>query len=510
MSRRPSDDIARRERFRRVPATIALAVSAAVGACTQSTTTTTTAMGVGVSPAPVASPAVDLTKPPVLGGPKPLSLPAVVTRDLPNGLRLMVVEQHELPLADFVLVVKHGGETDEPGKLGTATLATSLLKEGTTTRSSLQIADQEAFLGVDIFAGSGWDATTLQLHTPTAQIDSALALFADIALRPAFPVNELERLRKNRLTSLLQVRDRPPEIANRAYAAIVYGSAAYGRPLTGDEASTNAIQQADVRKFYDTYFRPNNATLLVVGDVRPDDIEQRVRALFGGWQRGTVPAAAYGQPPAPKATTIYVVDKPGAAQSSFRIGGVGVTRNTQDYFPLTVMNTALGGSFTSRLNQNLRETKAYTYGASSAFGMRRAPGPFTASAEVVAAKTDSALIEFMKELRAIRDSIPRDELEKTKTYLQLQLPGRFETTGGIAGQLSQLVTYDVPISFYNGYTQGIAAVTGADVQRVARQYIDPDRLAVVIVGDRKSIEPALRATKLGEVVIVDITGRPAM
>jgi predicted Zn-dependent peptidase len=173
------------------------------------------------------------------------------------------------------------------------------------------------------------------------------------------------------------------------------------------------------------------------------------------------------------------------------------------------MNTALGGSFTSRLNQNLRETKAYTYGASSAFGMRRAPGPFTASAEVVAAKTDSALIEFMKELRAIRDSIPRDELEKTKTYLQLQLPGRFETTGGIAGQLSQLVTYDVPIGFYNGYTQGVAAVTGADVQRVARQYIDPDRLAVVIVGDRKSIEPALRATKIGEVVIVDITGRPA-
>jgi predicted Zn-dependent peptidase len=446
----------------------------------------------------------------VLGPPKALTLPAVVTRELPNGLRLLVVEQHELPIADFVLVIKSGGETDEPGKLGTATLATSLLKEGTATRSSLQIADQEAFLGVDVFAGSGWDATTLQLHTPTAQLDSALALFADIALRPAFPTNELERLRKNRLTSLLQVKDRAPEIANRAYAAIVYGSAAYGRPLTGDEASTNAIQQVDVRRFYETYFRPNNATLLVVGDVRPDDIERRVRAMFGGWQRATVPPASYGQPTAAKGTTIYVVDKPGAAQSSFRIGGVGVARTTADYFPLTVMNTALGGSFTSRLNQNLRETRAYTYGASSGFAMRRAPGPFLASAEVVAAKTDSALIEFMKELRAIRDTIPQDELEKTKRYLQLQLPGRFETTGGIAGQLAQLVTYDVPLSFYNSYTQGIASVTQADVQRVARQYIDPDRLAIVIVGDRKSIEPTLRATKLGDVTIVDITGRPAM
>ena len=422
----------------------------------------------------------------------------------------MIVEQHELPLADFVLVVKSGGETDESGKLGTATLATSLLKEGTTSRNSLQIADHEAFLGVDIFTDSGWDATTLQLHTPTAQLDSALALFADVALRPAFPANELERLRKNRLTSLLQVRDRGPEMANRAYAAIVFGPAVYGRPLNGDEASTEAVQQSDVRRFYDTYFRPNNATLLVVGDVKPDDIERRVRALFGGWERRAVPAATYGQPTPAKATTIYVVDKPGAAQSSFRIGTVGVTRNTPDYFPLTVMNTVLGGSFTSRLNQSLRETKAYTYGASSGFSMRRAPGPFIASSEVVAAKTDSALIEFMKELRAIRDTVPRDELKKTKRYLQLQLPGSFETTGGIAGQLAQLVRYDVPLSFYNGYIAGVAGVTQADVQRVARQYIDPDKLSIVIVGDRKSIEPALKATKIGDVVVVDITGRPAM
>ena len=496
-------------RSRSVGATaIAIASAGFVSAC--ATRATSPAPAAGPAHAPVAATPVDLTKPPVLGAPKSLTLPAVVTRDLPNGLRLMVIEQHELPLADFVLIVKSGAETDEPGKLGTATLATTLLKEGTTTRSSLQIADQEAFLGVDIFANSGWDATTVQLHTPTAQLDSALALFADIALHPAFPGNELERLRKQRLTSLLQVKDRAPEIANRAFAAIVYGSAAYGHALTGDEASTNAIQQADVRRFYDTYFRPNNATLLVVGDVKPDDVERRVRALFGGWPRGLTPATNYGQPTPAKATTIYLVDKPGAAQSSFRIGGVGVARSTQDYFPLTVMNTALGGSFTSRLNQNLRETKGYTYGASSGFAMRRSPGPFIASAEVVAAKTDSALIEFMKELRAIRDTVPKDELEKTKRYLQLQLPGRFETTGDIAGQLSQLVTYDVPSSFYNNYTQGIASVTQADVQRVARQYLDPDKLAIVVVGDRKSIEPTLRATKLGDVVVVDITGRPVM
>ena len=491
----------------RIARGMASATAVVVGsACSQTTSGTSGTM----PPAPAPSATVDLTKPPALASPAPLRLPAVTTRALPNGLRLMVVEHHELPLADFVLIVKNGGETDEPGKLGTATLATSLLREGTTTRNSLQIADQAAFLGVGLFAGSGWDATTLQLHTPIAQLDSALALFADVALHPTFPEAELERLRKTRLTSLLQVKDRAPEIASRAYAALVFGSAAYGRPLGGDEPSTNAIQQADVRRFYETYFRPNNATLLVVGDVRPDDIERRVRALFGGWERRPVLPADYGQPPAAKGTTIYLVDKPGAAQSSFRIGGVGVPRSTDDYFPLVVMNTVLGGSFTSRLNTNLRETRGYTYGASSGFAMRRAPGPFTASAEIVAAKTDSALIEFMKELRAVHDTVPTEELEKAKRYLQLQFPGNFETTGGIAGQLSQLVTHDIPLSFYDTYMQSVAAVTQADVQRVARKYIDPQRLAIVIVGDRASIEPALKSTGVGPITVVDITGKPVM
>lgn len=495
-------------KLRRTLARAAVLGGGALIACTRAGTVTTTPPGAQPQgPTSTSTALPDLTRPPALGDPRPLTLPAVVTRELSNGLRLMIVEHHELPLADFVLVIKNGAETDQPGKLGTATLATSLLKEGTKTRSSLQIADQEAFLGVSIFAGSGWDATTLQMHTPTAQLDSALALFADIALNPSFPPNELERLRKNRLTSLLQMKDRGPQLANLAFAAVVFGEAAYGRPTTGDEPSTNAIQRADVQRFYDTYFRPNDATLLVVGDVRPDDIERRVRALFGGWQRAAVPATSYGQPPAAKQTTIYVLDKPGAAQSSFRIGTVGAARSTEDYFPLAVMNTILGGSFTSRLNTNLRETKGYTYGASSFFSMRRAPGPFTASAEVVAAKTDSALLEFMKELRAIRDTVSKDELEKTKRYLQLQLPGRFETTGGIAGQLSQLVPYDIPLEFYNGYTQRIGAVTQADVQRVARRYLDPDRLAIVIVGDRKAIEPALRATNVGDVVIIDVGGK---
>jgi predicted Zn-dependent peptidase len=458
--------------------------------------------------APIAAPTpdshFDLTKPPTLGPPPALSVPPIVSRQLANGLRIVVVEQHELPLADVLLEMRTGGEADPAGKPGTASLTAGMLLEGTSTRSSLQIADQEAFLGVSINAGSGWEQTTLSLHTPTAQLDSALALFADIALHPAFPAADLERVRKARLTALQQQRDRGPAIADRAFAAALYGSDnPYGRPLAGTEASIASLSRDELVRFYTMVYRPNNATLLVVGDVTPDDVERRAKALFGGWPRGEVPAVTTANAANVKATTLILIDKPGAAQSSFRLGGIGAARSTSDYFALQVMNSLLGGSFSSRLNQNLREVHGYTYGANSGFSYRRSAGPFTASAEVVSAKTDSAVVEFMKELRAIRDTVPQDELERAKRYLQLGLPERFETTGGIANQLLPLLTYDVPLDFYGSAVQKIGAVTQADVQRVARQYIDPAKLTLVIVGDRKTIEPSLRALNPGEIVIRD-------
>jgi zinc protease len=456
-------------------------------------------------PRPAITGPIDLTKPPALGAPPALRVPPITTRQLQNGLKIVVVEQHELPIADVILQVRSGGESDPANRMGVAALTSALLTEGTTTRSALEIADQVAYLGVRLGASSGWEQSTVSLHTPTTQLDSALALFSDIALHPAFPAPDLERVRKVRLTSLQQVRDRGPAIADRAYATALYGEQhPYGRPLTGTEASMTAVSRADLQHFYETYYRPNNATLLVVGDVKPDDVERRAQALFGGWMRTDVPAPTYATAQTPKATTLVLIDKPGAAQSSFRIGGIGAPRSTKDYFALQVLNTILGGSFTSRLNQNLRETKGYTYGAGSNFSMRRLAGPFTASAEVVSAKSDSALLEFMKELRAIRDTVPTDELAKAKRYLQLGLPEDFETTGSIAGQMLPLITYGIPLDFYNSAVENIGAVTQADVQRVARQYVDPDRLTLVIVGDRKTIEPGLRALRPGEIIVRDI------
>ena len=451
---------------------------------------------------------VDRSRAPMLGPPPKVSLPPIVTRDLPNGLKLMIVEQHELPLADFALVVGSGGTVDPTGKPGVANLTASMLVEGTTTRSSLEIADQLAFLGIGLGTNSGWDASTVSLHTPIAQLDSALALFADVILRPSFPAKEFERIQKNRLTELIQLKDRPTAIANQAYASILYGTAhPYGQALIGTEVSITGMATSDLVNYYKAHFFPNNSTLIIVGDINPAQIEQKIGGIFGSWARGSVPPYTLSGAPKATSTTVYLIDKPGAAQSSFRIGSIGVPRSTKDYFALTVMNTILGGSFTSRLNQNLRETHGYTYGARSSFDMRRAAGPFTASAEVVAAKTDSGLIEFMNELNAIRDTVPVVELLKTKRYLQLGLPADFETTQQIATALVPVALYNLPLDYYNNYVQNIEAITQGDVQRVAKEYINPGSLAIVIVGDRKSIESGLKAVNAGPVSIRGFTGQ---
>jgi zinc protease len=460
---------------------------------------------------PLQAQSFDRTTPPALGPAPALSVPRAVERTLPNGLRLIIVEQHELPLVDISLVIRSGGEADPTGKTGVATLTASLLTDGAGARDAQAIAEQQAFLGVQVGAYSGWDQSAVALHAPVAVLDSALALFADIALRPTFPAAEYDRARQQRLTELLQTKDRGPSIADRAFAAILYGEDhPYGRPLAGIESTIESLTRDDVQSFYRTFYRPNNAFLLVVGDVQPADIERRVRALFGGWTQGTIPTTTARITPSRRERRIYVVDKPDAAQSSFRIGAVGVPRSTDDYYALQVMNTVLGGAFTSRLNNNLRETKGYTYGAGSGFSMRREAGPFAARAEIVAAKSDSALIEFLRELDAIRQPIPTAELEKAKQYLQLGLPGGFETTSDIASQLSALALYGLPLTEPAQAVGKIGAVNTGDVQRVAAKYIDPATLAIVISGDAKTLLPALRALNVGPVEVRDSYGRPVI
>ncbi len=464
--------------------------------------------GVTLSHATLHAQPVDRTAPPRLAAPTAVTMPTTEERTLPNGLKLVVVTQRKLPLLDAVLVLRHGTEADPIGKEGLGALTAALLREGTAGRTSLDIAEQQAFLGIRLGSGASLEQTTVSLHAPTAVLDSAFALMADLVLRPAFPQAEFTRVRSETLTGLLQLRDRAPAIADRAFAALLYGeSHPYGRPTAGTETTVETITRADVQRFWETWYRPNAATLILVGDISVEDAERRARALFGGWTRAELPLIATAANPARASTGITLIDKPGAPQSSFRIGSVGVARDTPDYHALMVLNTLLGGSFTSRLNNNLRETKGYTYGAGSSFAMRRAEGPFTARAEIVAEKSDSALLEFMKELRAIREPVGEEELEKAKQYLILGFAERFETTADVASQLAPLVTYDLPLDTWGGFQRGVASVTAADVQRVATRYLDPSALRIVIVGDRARIEAPLRATNVAPLQLRDAMGR---
>jgi len=454
-------------------------------------------------------PPLDRTKPPELGAATELKLPAMVEKTLPNGLKLVIVEQHELPLVDIALVVRTGVEADPVGKSGLATLTANMLDEGAGTRDALGIADQVGYLAIGLGTSAGWDQSTVTLHSTKATLDSALALMSDVVLHPAFADKEFTRLHNDRLTSLLQEQDLGPAIADRAFASIVFGDDnAYGRSAAGSRETVENIVRDDVQNFWKQWYVPNNATLVMVGDLTAAEAEQRANAIFGAWAQAGLPTLAEvkAAPPS-KASVIYIVDKPHAPQTSFRLGNLGVARSTPDYYPLQVLNTALGGSFTSRLNQNLRETKGYTYGARSGFGMRREAGPFIASAEIVSEKTDSAMIEFMKELNGIREPMKPEELEKTKRYLQLGYPADFEENGGIASAIARLVPYGLPLSTLNEYQTKIGAVSMTDVERVARQYIDPTRMSLVVVGDRTMIEPALKALKIAPIEIRGLGGR---
>ncbi len=458
-----------------------------------------------------AGAAVDRTKKPELGPPPALKLPKVQAQKLSNGLEILVVEMHEVPVVDVTIALRAGAVRDPDDLPGLATFTANMLDEGAGTRSALALAEEVGFLGATLTANAGTENAVVQLHVPRRGLEPALDLMADMVLRPAFADSEVARQRDLRKAGLVQLRDQPTAMAPIAFNAIVFGTShPYGRPVGGNEASTEKLTRDRVRGFHEAYYRPANARVLVVGDITLADARKLFEARFGSWKAGTVPPLPVVQPPPPAPRTFYLVDKPGAAQSVIRIGHPGVPRTTPDYPAIMVLNTILGGSFTSRLNNNLRETHGYTYGAGSQFEMRRLAGPFRASASVVTAKTDSSIIEFFKELRRIRDEkVPATELEKAKSLLALGLPGDFETTAGTAGQFLDLVVNDLPLDSYDSYVQKIMAVTADDVQRLAKQLIDPDHFAVVVVGDRKQIEAGIAALKEGPTSMRDLWGAEA-
>ena len=329
---------------------------------------------------------------------------------------------------------------------------------------------------------------------------------ADVVARPTFPEAELKRLREERLASLLETEDDPEQLIQVAFPRLVFGAThRYGTSSIGTAASLKGITVADLKAFHAAHYRPANAVLVVAGDVTADTIVPQLEKALGGWKGapGSKPAVA-GDAAQQTARRVFLIDKPGAAQSQIRIGWVGVPRSTPDYFALRVLNTILGEAFTSRLNNNLREVHGYAYGASSRFDMRASAGPFYAAAGVQTDKTSEALKEFFNELTRIHEPVPADELEKAKNYLALQMPRNFETTRAPRRTRwrRRMSTACRPTTT-PPMRDHVRAVTAADVKRVADKYIQPDKFAVVIVGDRKVIEPGIKALNLGPITVVE-------
>lgn len=441
------------------------------------------------------------------GAPPALKLPPIQKLKLANGLPVWIVEQHEVPMAQVNLIVRAGSGADPAGKFGVASMTANMLDEGAGGKSALELADAIEFLGAALGTSSTFDYSAVRVSAPVARLGDALPLMADVVLNPNFPSNELERLRKERLTRLLQARDDPAAIMEMAFPRIVFGEKhRYGTPAGGGTAEVKAMTVDDLRSFHQTYYRPENATMLVVGDVTAASVMPLLERAFGSW-KGTGPATVVAKiPEAPQLTKrqIYIIDKPGAAQSQIRIGWVGVPRSTPDYPTIQVLNTVLGGSFTSRLNTNLRETHGYSYGANSGFEERVSSGSFSARAGVQTDKTAEALKEFFNELTGILKPIPGDELDKAKNYVALGFPAEFESTGDLAQKMEEQVVHSLPDEYFPSYIRSVVQVTGPGVEKAAGRYIQPDKFAVVVVGDRKVIESGIKALNLGPIEFMTV------
>jgi predicted Zn-dependent peptidase len=463
----------------------------------------TVALAIGAQP--VAAQAPDRSQPPALGPAPTLSLPPIEEQALPNGLRVIYMGKRNVPLVQINVVVKTGSVLDPDDRPGLASMTAAMLDEGAGGRSAVELSEAVDFLGASLRVSSGMHTTTISLHAPLARLDAALELLADVVLRPAFSEEELDRQRRQRLTSLVQRHDQPRAIAQVIYDRSLFGDDhPYGRQSIGTPESLRDMTAADLGRFHARYFVPNNAAVIVVGDIGAADALDRLRRAFGSWQPGDAPQYDVVNVDQVRRREVILVDKPGAAQSVIRIGRIGAARSTEDYYALVVMNTILGGSFASRLNQKLREEKGYTYGARSFFSFRPALGPFTASADVQTAVTDSALYEFMYELRGILEDVTDAEMVRARNFVALRFPSGFQAVARIAGGLGSIYEYDLPLDYYNSYIQNILAVSKEDVLRVAREYIDPDRIMIVVVGDRSVIEDGVRALDLGPMRILSV------
>ncbi len=444
---------------------------------------------------------------PKAGPARPLQLATPELSTLPNGLTLILSRRQGMPIVAANLVLKTGSDANPIDRPGVANFVAAMLDEGTSSRNALQIADQVAQLGATLGTNSSMDATTVNARSLSKNFAATLDLVADVVLNPAFPADEIDRQRSSRLAQLLQQRDNPAQVAAQVAAAALYGSRhPYGFSELGTEAAVKGITRDHMVSFWRQNFVPNNAALIVAGNISMGELRQLAERAFGNWGRGT-PAAPSLATPATTAARVVLVDKPGSPQTQLRVISVGAARSSPDFRPLQVMNQALGGLFSSRINMNLREEHGYTYGANSQFTFRRAAGPFQVVTGVRTDVTAPAVTEIFKEIRGMTERpLAADELQKAKDAMANSLPGAFESSANAVNNFSNVFTYDLGLDYYTQYAAQVNAVTAEQALAVAKKYLIPDRMVVVAVGDDKVIRPELQKLNLGGLETRDAEG----
>lgn len=443
---------------------------------------------------------------PVIGNTPAFQPPPVSRVVLANGLSVMAVARRGLPVVDVRLIALGGAAHDPVAKAGRTSLTAELLDEGTRRHTALEISAQVELLGAVLDLRAGWDGSVFALHGLTSKFDQILDLLAEISLEASFPAAEFERKQEERVHTLLQERDEPRTVALKKLNQAVFGAAhPCGWPIGGTIETVQSLAVDDLLASYRASFAPASCHVLLVGELDEDRAIEAVRQRFGSWQ-STAPSVPALPEPGRSARVIHLVDRPGAAQSEVRVGHVGVPRRTPDYFPLSVMNTILGGSFKSRLNMILREEKGFTYGASTAYSFRRATGLFSGGSAVVTDATAETVVTFVREIERIRkEPITPDELVRSRNYLSLGFMRGFETSGDISSHLAELAIHDLGTDYLTSYAERVAAVSSKDVQQAAQQHLDPDNLAIIVVGDRARVFDSLQQLQLGPVLSSEAT-----
>ena len=450
---------------------------------------------------------VDRSRLPDLGPEPSFEFPAIHSSTLANGVRVWTVEHRQVPLIAVLALVPVGASSDPPQRPGLAAITGDMLDEGSGDRSALEVNEALGRIGAQLDLDVGYDAMVIGITMLERYLDRGLELVRDMLVRPRLEQREFDRVRELRLNRLLQLKDMPPALADRAFAQLIYRGHPYGHLPIGSEGALRALMIRDIMSFHRRACIPSRTTLIAVGDASHDMLQRAVQRAFEAWRADETEPVADPEtfaPAPPPATRLALVHRPGAAQSELRIGHVALPRRTTDYHAALVANMILGGQFVSRINMNLREDKGYTYGARTAFEFRRAAGPFVLHASVQSDATADALKEVLVEIRAIRGERPvtRQELEVGRASLTRGYPRNFETADQIARAAAQLALYDLPDDYFSTFVPKVLSLTEEAVTAVAAKHIDPDRLLAVIVGDRDKLAPSLRALDLGDIADV--------